>query len=276
MNKFSRLIVVSSVFIVVSLSLLFLTIQNGAQIPLVSDSIHSTFSTINGIFAKPIQFFSSQRDSIIDLMEAYNENKELKQTISSLESQIAEVDSLRKENDSLRQNLDISQNYRDKKVISALVSVRTPVAWNNQITISAGSNHGVASDMLVMTSGGLAGIVTDVYPNASDVKLLSSSDKFTKLPVRLATENENVYGILSGYDTDTNSFIVTQLNSTLDIPEGSNVVTSDLAGTLPSNLQIGKVTSIKTKDGTTNKEVFVTPTTSFSNIYSVLVVGIAE
>ncbi|HEL1641035.1 TPA: rod shape-determining protein MreC [Streptococcus suis] len=273
MDKFSRLIVVSSIFVVVSLSLLFITVQNGVQIPVISDGINSTISTINGIFAKPVQFFSAQKDGIIELLDAYNENKELKQTIASLETQVAEVEMLQKENDSLRQNLGISQQFTDKTIVSALVSVRTPVSWDNQLTISVGSNQGIVSDMLVMSDGGLIGIITDVYPNAADVKLLSKSDNFTKIPVRLSVNDEAIYGILSGYDTDTNSFIVSQLNSTADIPEGSNVVTSDLAGTIPSNLQVGKVTSVKTSSGTTNKEIFVTPTANFSNIYSVLIVG---
>ncbi|HFI0293359.1 TPA: rod shape-determining protein MreC [Streptococcus suis] len=273
MDKFSRLIVVSSIFVVVSLSLLFITVQNGVQIPVISDGINSTISTINGIFAKPVQFFSAQKDGIIELLDAYNENKELKQTIASLETQVAEVETLQKENDSLRQNLGISQQFTDKTIVSALVSVRTPVSWDNQLTISVGSNQGIVSDMLVMSDGGLIGIITDVYPNAADVKLLSKSDNFTKIPVRLSVNDEAIYGILSGYDTDTNSFIVSQLNSTADIPEGSNVVTSDLAGTIPSNLQVGKVTSVKTSSGTTNKEIFVTPTANFSNIYSVLIVG---
>ncbi|HFH9838384.1 MAG: rod shape-determining protein MreC [Streptococcus orisratti] len=273
MVKFSRLIVVSSIFVVTSLSLLFFTVQNGVQIPFISDGINSSISGINSVFAKPVQFFSAQKDSIVDLLDAYDENKRLKQTIASLEAQVAEVDTLLNENDSLRKNLEISQQYAEKTMISALVSVRTPVAWDDQLTISIGSNQGIVSDMLVMSDGGLIGIVTDVYPNAADVKLLSKADNFTKIPVRLSVNNEDIYGILSGYDTDTGSFVVSQLNSTVDIPEGSNVVTSDLAGTIPSNLQVGKVSSVKTNSGTTNKEIFVSPTANFSNIYSVLVVG---
>ncbi|HFI0257124.1 TPA: rod shape-determining protein MreC [Streptococcus suis] len=267
------MIVVSSIFVVTSLSLLFFTVQNGVQIPFISDGINSSISGINSVFAKPVQFFSAQKDSIVDLLDAYDENKRLKQTIASLEAQVAEVDTLLNENDSLRKNLEISQQYAEKTMISALVSVRTPVAWDDQLTISIGSNQGIVSDMLVMSDGGLIGIVTDVYPNAADVKLLSKADNFTKIPVRLSVNNEDIYGILSGYDTDTGSFVVSQLNSTVDIPEGSNVVTSDLAGTIPSNLQVGKVSSVKTNSGTTNKEIFVSPTANFSNIYSVLVVG---
>ncbi|HFR3369796.1 TPA: rod shape-determining protein MreC, partial [Streptococcus suis] len=54
---------------------------------------------------------------------------------------------------------------------------------------------------------------------------------------------------------------------------GSNVVTSDLAGETPANVQIGKVLSVKSNSNSLNREVYVEPTASFSNIYSVLVVG---
>lgn len=273
MNRFSRLIVVSSIFVVVSLSLLFVTVNNGLGNSGIVEVIHTGISSINNVLAKPVQFFSEQKDGIVNLIEAYKENKELKQVVANLETQVAEMDSLQKENDSLRQNLGMADQYTDKTVISALVSVRTPTSWSHQLTISAGSNQGISKDMLVIANGGLVGIVTEIYPNSADVKLLSNSDEFTKIPVRLSVDKKEIYGILSGYDTDTNSFIISQLNSKEDIPVGSNVVTSDLAGTTPSNLQVGKVTSVKNNGGTTNKEVFVTPTANFSNIYSVLIVG---
>ncbi len=273
MNRFSRLIVVGSIFVVISFSLLFVTVNNGLGNSGIVKVIHTGISSINNVLAKPVQFFSEQKDGIVNLIEAYKENKELKQIVANLETQVAELYSLQKENDSLRQNLSMAEQYTDKTVISGLVSVRTPTSWSHQLTISVGSNQGISKDMLVIANGGLVGIVTEIYPNSADVKLLSNSDEFTKIPVRLSVDKKEIYGILSGYDTDTNSFIVSQLNSKEDIPVGSNVVTSDLAGTTPSNLQVGKVSSVKNNGGTTNKEVFVTPTANFSNIYSVLIVG---
>ncbi|HFI0595164.1 TPA: rod shape-determining protein MreC [Streptococcus suis] len=52
----------------------------------------------------------------------------------------------------------------------------------------------------------------------------------------------------------------------------SNVVTSDLAGTTPANIQVGKVKSISSTSNNLNREVFIEPTTDFSEIYSVLLV----
>ena len=77
---------------------------------------------------------------------------------------------------------------------------------------------------------------------------------------------------MSGYDSDSNSFVVSQLNSMDEIKIDSNVVTSDLAGTTPANIQVGKVKSISSTSNNLNREVFIEPTTDFSEIYSVLLV----
>ena len=77
---------------------------------------------------------------------------------------------------------------------------------------------------------------------------------------------------LYGYDSDSNSFVVNQLNSMDEIKIDSNVVTSDLAGTTPANIQVGKVKSISSTSNNLNREVFIEPTTDFSEIYSVLLV----
>lgn len=273
MNKIARLIVVTCVILVLSLSLLFLTVSNNVRIPYVSSAIHSSLSAINNVIAKPTQFFSEQKDAISDMIAAYNENKILKKQVNELESQLLNQDTLEKENESLRQTLSLTESYGEKHYIPASVSSRTPTSWSNQLTLDIGAEAGITDDMVVMANGGLIGLITNVYPKSTDVKLLSSSDEFTKIPVKIVLDSTTIYGILAGYDIDTTSFIVNQLNSTDTIPEGAVVVTSDLAGNMPSNIQIGTVASTRTNASDLSRELFIKPMANFSNIYSVLVVG---
>lgn len=273
MNKVAKLIVVSSVLLVLSFSLLFLTVSKRLDIPYLSNGVHTSLSYVNRFLSKPIRFFSEQRDVMTELIETYDENKELKASLASLEGQIAELDTIKKENASLRETLGMTDRYADKYVLVGLVSVRTPVSWNTQLTIDLGKKDGLTEEMLVVANGGLVGTIEHLYDDVTDVKLLSNSDKVTKIPVKIAAGNTNIYGILTGYDTDTNSFIISQLNSADEIAVGSNVVTSDLAGATPSNIQVGKVRSVKTSSSDLIRELYVEPTANFSNIYSVLVVG---
>lgn len=271
--KISKLVVAISAVAIFSLSLLFLTVYQGLEIPILANGVKQTFSFFDGVLSKPTQFLSQQKDYLNDLIFAYKENQELKKTLADFENSISEMESLKNENKGLRQNLEMKEQHADKRIFSALVSVRSPHSWNQKLMINLGQDDGLTTDMLVVADGALIGTIDSLAPHATTVKLLTNSDKFSKIPVKIALESTDVYGILSGYDTDSHSFIVNQLNSDIGIPEGSSVVTSDLAGGTPSNIPIGKVVSVKTSSSNLNRELYITPTANFSNIYAVTVVG---
>lgn len=275
MNRYkkSRLVVVVSILSVFSLSLLFLTAYQGIKIPFVSDGVKHTLAFLDGVVSKPTQFLSKQKDYLNDLLAAYKENQELKSTLASLENSISEMESLKNENDSLRQNLQMKERYADKLLISALVSVRSPNSWNQELVLDTGTDAGLSENMLVVANGALIGTIDSLDTSSTTVKLLTHSDDFSNIPVKISLETGDVYGILSGYDTDSHSLIINQLNSDVEIPEGSSVVTSDLAGGTPSNIPIGKVASVKSSSSSLNRELYISPTANFSNIYAVMVVG---
>ncbi|MCK3913961.1 rod shape-determining protein MreC [Streptococcus suis] len=273
MNKFSKLVVVVSIFLLLSFSLLFVTFSKGLQVPYLNNIVRVVVTPIQSVISVPARFFSEQKDVLTDLVNAYEENKQLKEAIMSLEGMAAENTSLKEENASLRSSLGVVSVFPEKQLIPGSVLVRTPSSWSEHISINIGETSGVTSNALVVANGGLVGIVSSLSSDSAVVTLFTNSDEFTKLPVKISVDSKEIYGILSGYDADTNSFIINQLNSADEIAVGSNVVTSDLAGATPANVQIGKVLSVKSNSNSLNREVYVEPTASFSNIYSVLVVG---
>ncbi|HEM3182073.1 rod shape-determining protein MreC [Streptococcus suis] len=273
MNKFSKLVVVVSIFLLLSFSLLFVTFSKGLQVPYLNNIVRVVVTPIQSVISVPTRFFSEQKDVLTDLMNAYEENKQLKEAIMSLEGMAAENTSLKEENASLRSSLGVVSDFPEKQLIPGSVLVRTPSSWSEHISINIGETSGVISNALVVANGGLVGIVSSLSSDSAVVTLFTNSDEFTKLPVKISVDSKEIYGILSGYDADTNSFIINQLNSADEIAVGSNVVTSDLAGATSANIQIGKVLSVKSNSNSLNREVYVEPTASFSNIYSVLVVG---
>ncbi|NQN91520.1 rod shape-determining protein MreC [Streptococcus suis] len=272
MNKLSKIIIAFFIFLLVSFSLLFVSISGGNDIPILSSFVSGLVSPIERMLAPSVSFLSSQKSKMEEILASFEENKELKKTIASFDAIDEENKSLRLENASLRNDLGIVAAFPEKSFISSFVLVRNPVTWTEQLIIDAGTNQGVVENMLVVANGGLAGIVTNVDSSSSNVKLLTNSDDFTKVPVKISTNSGEIYGILSGYDSDSNTFVVNQLNSLNEIEAGSNVVTSDLAGTTPSNIQVGKVKSVSTTSNNLNREVYIEPTTDFSEIYTVLLV----
>ncbi|WP_312951378.1 rod shape-determining protein MreC [Streptococcus parasuis] len=272
MNKLSKLIIAFFVFLILSFSLLFVTTSGSHDIPFLSSIVSGVMTPIEKFFSPTVSFITAQRTKIEDLFSTFNENQELKQSIASLENISEDNETLRLENESLRKDLGIVASFPEKSFLSSFVLVRNPVSWTEQLIIDAGTEQGVVGNMLVVANGGLAGIVTNVESSSANVKLLTNSDEFTKIPVKISTQSGDIYGILYGYDSDSNSFVVNQLNSMDEIKIDSNVVTSDLAGTTPANIQVGKVKSISSTSNNLNREVFIEPTTDFSEIYSVLLV----
>lgn len=272
MNKLSKLIIAFFVFLILSFSLLFVTTSGSHDIPFLSSIVSGVMTPIEKFFSPTVSFITAQRTKIEDLFSTFNENQELKQSIASLENISEDNETLRLENESLRKDLGIVASFPEKSFLSSFVLVRNPVSWTEQLIIDAGTEQGVVGNMLVVANGGLAGIVTNVESSSANVKLLTNSDEFTKIPVKISTQSGDIYGILSGYDSVSNSFVVNQLNSMDEIKIDSNVVTSDLAGTTPANIQVGKVKSISSTSNNLNREVFIEPTTDFSEIYSVLLV----
>lgn len=275
MNRYkkSKLVMTISVLSVFSLSFLFLTAYQGIKIPYVSEGIHRIYSFVNTTFAKPVQLLSQEKEELLDLLEAYKENKELKQSIIEFKKLSAEYETLKAENNSLRQTLGLPTSEEGQLELPALVTIRTPDAWNQKMILGIGQVNGVSKDMFVVANGGLVGVVDSVEDSATTVKLLTNPDKFSKIAVKIMSGTESIYGILTGYDVDSHSFIITQLNSNVEIKSGSDVLTSDLAGSHPSNISVGKVTEVRNSSSNLNRELFVKPTANFSNVYAVTVVG---
>ncbi|HEM3696908.1 TPA: rod shape-determining protein MreC [Streptococcus suis] len=272
MNKLSKLIIVFSTFLFISFSLLFVTLSQAGNLSFLKEGVNFFISPFQSMFSIPTRFLSEQKSIISDLLLTYEENKELRKLVRDLESLSFENSTLKSENLNLRNNLDFTSSFPTNDFVPGSVLVRNPSSWSSNLSINIGMSSGIEVDDLVVANGGLIGTVKDVSSNSSDVRLITSSDEFRKIAVKILTDSGEIYGILSGYDSDSNSFVINQLSSNDEISTGSNVVTSDLAGATPANIQIGKVSSVVTDSKNMNKEVFIEPSASFSNIYSVLVV----
>lgn len=270
----SKLLVSIAALLLLSVSFLYVSIgHKNSQLSGFISSVRGALSPLNTVLAKPGQFFTEKKEDIQSLLILLEENKELKKTLFSLENRRAENEQLKQENASLRSTLSIEDQYAEHKEIQGMVTVRIPNAWNQELTINIGNNQGVSGGMVVVANGGLIGTIESTSDSSSQVVLLTNSNQFAKLAVKILVGSEMVYGILSGYDTDSNSFIISQLNSDVEIKADSLVVTSDLAGEVPSNIQLGKVRVVKTNPSTLNREVYVRPSADFSTIYAVTVIG---
>ena len=270
MKKFkkSRLIVMIIVLILTASALLLSTYStwfvNGTS---------NALSLVDNVLSKPFHLLTDVKSDLEHLVNTYHENEELKATLSEIDSVSNEVSDLKEENAQLREMLDMKNSINSDVKLSADVIARTPASWSNELTVNVGSENKVASTMLVVANGGLIGSVDQVNEHSSRISLLTNKKNNENISVRIQSGSKTIYGIIVGYDEKKSAFIVSQLNTSDEIKEGSKVVTSGLGSYPVANISVGKVSSVASSSDYLTKEVYIKPSADFSDIRVVTLVG---
>ncbi len=135
-----------------------------------------------------------------------------------------------------------STNYFQKYEYSvAKVINNNYTKRNNILTINKGTNHGLSSDLGVINSSGIIGVIETISPNYATV--LSILNKNSKINVRL--KNSNHFGTLIW---DGKTYTTTQL---IDIPRqaileiGDTIITGGKSAIFPEGIPIGIIKNFK-------------------------------
>lgn len=166
---------------------------------------------------------------------------------------------------------NLSNTLSEFDKVSALVIERNKMYWFNTLTINKGNKDGIKEDMAVITGDGLIGRINKVSHNTSEVKLITTNDKYNKISVSINLLNDTIYGLLSSYNNEENYLEITSINKQIEIPKDSLVYTSGMGGVFPSGILIGKVSDTILDKYETSKIVKVIPsaninTTRFVNV----------
>ena len=278
MQKFfsNRRLVITVVILVVCFGLMggSIAMRNRRSTPpLIQQFGNDIAGVADGIVAYPVNAVQGVADSVSGLMNAYTENRELKQKVSELAQVKVRDQTLAKENKQLKAELKLKNSLTDYSTVSAAVMSRTPSSWQQQLVINKGQTSGIKKNMPVLSGGGLIGRVAEVNKTNSKVELLSdtseSSNRFSI--VINGTDGKSVNGIITGYNARTNELIMGQVTSTAKIKKGAKVVTNGMGGITPKGLYVGKVSRIGKDDYGLAKKVYIKPATNFNEINIVTV-----
>lgn len=213
----------------------------------VEMAIKDSVLFVQKIVYAPIRFVQDKVTEISKLHNIYENYQILERKVKESDAIEAKKRELEDELDKLKKTLQLNQTLSADSYLNATVVNRNLGYWYNTITIDKGSHHGVQIDMPVIVSEGLIGKVTKVTNFNSTVKLLTSEDINNKISVKINIDGKNVYGLLSGYDKEKQSFIVEGIADNTEIKKGSMVLTTGMGDVFPSGILVGKVTKI-TKD----------------------------
>ena len=271
-NSFYRFLLYGFIILLFFVMLFSFVFTNKKLTKYISSNVSGFVTKVDSVVSVPFTALSKSRNVISDLLSTYNENRDLKKSLSNLENQASIISNLQEENDSLRASLNLSDKLSRDNVLTAEVSMRPSVTWLKELTINVGKSKNVSKSMLATSNGGVIGFVTKVYDDTTTISLLSSSSSDSYLASSVKSEDDNqIFGIISRYDNKKKLLEMTQLNSSSNVKVGTEVVTSGLDDVSVKDVPIGTVDSVSDYEG--NRTILVKPYADFDKISYVTLVG---
>lgn len=225
-----------------------------------------TSTMILKVVGAPFDFVKTKLTEIKEKDNLYKKYKKLQNKESQINNVISQNENLENEVKKLKEQLELNTILSDKVFLNATVVTRNVGYWYEEITIDKGKKNGIEKDMAVINSKGLIGKITKVSNYSSNVKLLSNSNMSDKISVKIKIDDGYVYGLISKYDSKTNTYTVEGISQNVDIPKGANVVTTGMGATFPSGIEVGSVNKITTDNFDLSKVVEVKSSVNFNDL----------
>lgn len=196
-----------------------------------------------------------------------NENDTLKASLLAQAPQVQGYARERDENQRLKALLAMQAHYPGAATaVGVLYSGRDP--FTQRLVVDKGSDAGIAPGAAVIDAVGVVGQVTRVFPNMTEVTLLTDKDHV--VPVKL--ERTGVHSVLYGAGTGR-PLELRFMPPSSDLQVGDRLVTSGLDGTYPAGLAVAQVTSIGRDTGEIFARIQCAPLAGVNRSEHLLVLG---
>jgi rod shape-determining protein MreC len=216
--------------------------------------------------------------------------------VQSIGSTISEIDQLRQENAALKaDNEQLQQEartaaeiQRENELLTGLLQLRSGLSYHTQavtvigrdssearraIVIDRGTDDGIATGQIVITSGGaLAGRVTEAGPNFAHVVLINDSSSTVIGQLLTSAATGKVIGQLGG------ALVMQDVDSAAKVATGEEVFTAGIelsAGIrspYPKGLLIGAVVDVTRDPNEVVQTVFLEPAAPLDTLEYLLVI----
>jgi rod shape-determining protein MreC len=237
-------------------------LENGAGVTL--NTIQGVVYSVNDKVADFVSF-------IFNFSEVKRANEELRKRNSELEEKALKYDSVKSENDRLRDKLDFKSRNSYYEYIACHIMSRSGAGVLNGYVIDKGSRDGIAKGMVVVTSEGLVGQVTQTAQSWSIVHSLDNENIAVGAMVENTKENN---GVVKGYKDGNKSLLAKiyylPLNS--QIKKGDVITTSGDGFLYPKGIRIGYVLEVEEDRGKVMKNAVIQPYVDFNKLEEVLVI----
>ena len=210
-----------------------------------------------------------------DTVDAKKNNKQLKQEVQRLRTQLAEAET------GLRDSRELSalaalrrENYFPQSTapVTARVIARSSTVWYSSLKIDKGSSDGIRIDQPVIAAGGLIGKTTNVTSGTAEVRLITDGQSGVSAQVFPA----GVTGVVRPEVGNPDDLLLEHVPSGQRVTENTLVITSGFVSSrteslFPRGIPIGRVSKVNLDELETYQRVHVKP---FADLHSIDVVQV--
>lgn len=201
----------------------------------------------------------------------HEENEMLREAIMRLELEVDWLTIAEAENRLLFSFLEIDEIYAELPKVGARIIGKDPSDWYDSYNIDKGSNDGMTRNMAIVGSGGLTGVIREVYPTYS--KFVSIID--SRCSVAVMNKRTEDKGILRGDISLMPHGLcrMDYINADAQIMAGDELVTSSHSSYLPPGIKVGTIIELRSSNNGMTRYAIVEPSADLNFQYVVLIVN---
>lgn len=203
------------------------------------------------------------------IRELGDENRQYREEIDRLESEMVRMRELEVENEDLRNLLSLKERAGPGTLLPVTVIARDDTPYVDAITIDRGESGGVREGMVVVTHKGLVGRV--VRSNPASAKVLLITDLASAVAVRLQTEARTT-GVMRG-QTQGKALLIDYIPQTDTVKLDDVVITSGMGEVFPEGLVVGRVARVQRKDAEPFQVAAVEPAVDMNKLERLYVIA---
>jgi len=263
-------IALTVIFLILSILLLSISDRTSLNKPKMAGITLASFFQ-NGLHESG-QLVSRTFASFAELKRISSAYEEALNQIEAYQGIERNLEQLEDENRRLKNILDFSESISFKNIPVEVIA-RDPENIFSSILINKGSRDGISKGMAVVASQngmiGLVGRVTDIGLNSSIVMPITDNSSF----VAARLQDDRYEGLIRGSGINNSSLQMTYVSQKAlpDIKKEELVVTSGMNSIFPSDIIIGRVIEIHSKEFATSLTLDVYPVVDFDRLEYLLV-----
>lgn len=272
-NKIKYVIIIGIILLAILFGVTARSLNDKKNLNFFEKAIKDTATFTQKVFNVPITFVKDKVEMISETKNLYKKYTALKEKVEKTDLYYAQIEELQKEVTQLKSALDLTATLSEYTYINSTVVNRNIGYWYNTLTIDKGLKNGIKMGDAAITSSGLIGKIVNVSNFSSTVKLLTSNEISNKISIKISSDENYLYGLLTGYNEEDKVYIVEGITKSNLVKEGDMVTTTGLTDYFPSGILIGYVSKVVKDEYDLNSVVEITPSVNFEDISVVTVLN---